>query len=925
LIPSKAIDSLSIARSGDSTICSLWGAVAARHDPRFRVLQFPTKEPDMRKFLAAALLAFSLPLVAEPDPQHRQLLEIEKQLPAHASVAAIRTADPGTAERLDSQLRFLESLARGDSGSPPDRKARNLAVLVDQVRRFPESLTFGAPPALPRTQLADERVARSCEHALAFGLGSGHRVPIEAGESLWFRVDLPDAALIRVSTRSSSIDASLRIYADCRATGDEPITSGDDEFGLQAEVAVPAGKQTFWFARLTNEGDQAGEAAIFATLTATLQGTVRSRVGNQPLNSRQVSLWRVEGKTLVQVTSSFTDSTGNWSLSFVNPGTYAIRTRRAFSEVGLLDQAFSDIACRDSFDFEGCGTPGNRFTPITLSTGETRTIDFRLDAGAAVTGVVRNAQTQVPIAGAQIDATDSSGALNPRNVVTDALGRYRIEGLFPGFAFLAARASGFEGRLFDNVPCAFNACVPSNPAVTPLATSLTTPATANFALPPTGQVRVSITIGGQAVPGTPFFGLEGSLIGAAGQFVARAEVNQGQLHFPSVAPGTYRLRVNSFRTVPQLYQAILCASGNCGVELLQGTPIIVPPNGETVLLAMDLRKLPTVFGTVVEEPSGPPIRDADIELVNTLTGLRNTARTDGSGRYRLESVEPGTYRLGARSQTHADEIFDNIPCEGDPAQCPGATLISITNTSPDFEANFSLRRSGRIEAIVTRSSMANQFANVDFRLLNLTGQVIASYSAALGPGGAVALNDVPPGTHLLVARVPDHAAQVHPLIDCVGTADPPAGCPLTAATPITMASGATVSGIRFDLRRNVGVVPVRVRSSVDGSPLPDVPIDYWSPAGIRISTERTRFDGIAWLGRPQFSSGSTPVFVSTDNRQGFIDEVFNNRPCANGPVFLGLCSLTGATLVAIPETGAGPQIEIELDPRDDLFVNGFEP
>lgn len=878
----------------------------------------------MRMILASVLLAIAWPAQASSE-FHRQLIEIERNLPAQAKTLRTRAADPVVAQQLDELSQWVRWLAEHETDAGIQRKARSLEVLLEQAREAPESLAFGAPPSLAPTNLSDDRVGRSCEAAIPFELGTGRRVALPAGESRWFRVDLRDPSLVRVSSRGSTIDASLDIHADCRMASSEPVARGDDEYGLQAEVAVPSARQTFWYARLTNEGDQTGEANIFATQTATLQGTVRSRVGDLPVENRQISLWRAQGQTFTQVTSTLSNAAGNWSIAFMEPGTYAIRTRQVFGSPGLLDQAFSNIPCRSGADIRDCGTPGNHFTPVDLVSGETRTIDFRLDAGAIVTGVVRHAQTLQPLPGARVLVGEAGSTGNPISAVSDSLGRYRAEGLFPGTAFLAAGADGFEGRLFDGVPCSGFDCTPGNPAGTPLAVSLASPATANFALPPASQIRVAVTVAGQPVSPSSNFRPAGRLYLSTGQFVTSVQLgDQGRLVFPSVAAGTYRLMVISDWTVPQMYESVPCTTQFCDVELALGTPIVVPPSAGAIDLTIDLRWAPSIFGRVVEDPSGAPVRDAEVRLVPTQSPFTRTTRTDATGRYRFDGVPPGSYRLLARSPLHADMAFDGIPCELENAGCDGATLIPRAYSSPDFEANFFLRPSGRIEIVIAASSTANSFATAGFQLFTPSGQQVASFAASVGQGGVITLNDVPPGTYLLAATLVDHVAQLHPFVDCV-SGSVPAGCPLATATPITVTSGATVTGIRFHLRRSGGALPVRVRSAADATPLSGVPIDIWNLAGIRVGVESTRFDGIAWIGRPsQFQSGPLQAFLSTDNQQGFIDEVYDNRRCPNGPAFLGLCPLTGGTIVTIPETGTAGQLEIQLDPRDDLFTNGFE-
>jgi protocatechuate 3,4-dioxygenase beta subunit len=880
----------------------------------------------MRTIFLTTLLAMSVPASASSESLHQQLIEIERSLPIQAEMLRTRVADPEVALDLDSHSQWIGTLTDDKVEADIRRKARSLELLIKQVRVAPESLGYGGPPTLSPTILAESQAGRSCEAAIPFELGSGHRVAIAARDSLWFRVNLPYPSLIRVSSRGSTIDASLDIHADCRTSSGSPTATGDDEHGLQAEVAIPAGQQTFWYVRLTNKGEQAGEATVFATRSAILQGSVRSRAGNLPVDGGSVALWRVEGEFFTLAASTSADQFGNWRISFVSPGTYALRADRALGIPGLLGQAFSEIPCRASSSPSACGTPGNRFTPITVGDGDTRTFDFRLDTGAVLTGVVRNAQTQAPIAGARVRAVESGSTGNLVSQPSDGLGRYRIEGLFPGTVFLAANAEGFEGMLFDGVPCFFPLCEPTNPAATPLTVGLATQATANFSMTQAKRIRVAVSIGGQPVVSTVSFRPRGALFNEAGQFVMSTDTDQnGFLLFPSLTSGTYRLRVTSPRTVPQMYQSVLCVDEFCNAEFGLGTPIVVSPASGSVDLTIDLRAAPSVFGRLLEDPSGLPIVDADVRLISTNGPSRN-AVTDSTGRYRFDGVSPGTYRVVARSQRHVDEVFDNIACDSEFGACPGAALIPMSYLSPDVEANFALRRSGRIEARLFAPTSPTEGVSWRLQLLTPTGQVVTNYNLFSLPDAPVLLSDVVPGSHVLAASVFFHISQLHPLLDCTGESVP-TGCPLAAATPVTVVSDSTLTGIRFNVRRIDGVLPVRVRSAVDGTPLANVSIDIWSPAGFRAGIQQTRFDGIAWLSVGLLQPFNEPflAFLSTDNRQGFIDEVYDNRACPNGPAFLGLCSLTGATTVSIPQVGSGSLLDIVLDPRDDLFVNGFEP
>ena len=54
------------------------------------------------------------------------------------------------------------------------------------------------------------------------------------------------------------------------------------------------------------------------------------------------------------------------------------------------------------------------------------------------------------------------------------------------------------------------------------------------------------------------------------------------------------------------------------------------------------------LGGRVEDPSGAVLVDVSLSAVNEETGIRRTARTDETGRYRIASLSPGIYKVTAR-------------------------------------------------------------------------------------------------------------------------------------------------------------------------------------------------------------------------------------------------------------------------------------
>ena len=52
---------------------------------------------------------------------------------------------------------------------------------------------------------------------------------------------------------------------------------------------------------------------------------------------------------------------------------------------------------------------------------------------------------------------------------------------------------------------------------------------------------------------------------------------------------------------------------------------------------------------VIQDPSGAGVAKAQIDLVNTATGVKQTATSDASGNYRFVSLAPGNYEISVEA------------------------------------------------------------------------------------------------------------------------------------------------------------------------------------------------------------------------------------------------------------------------------------
>ncbi len=131
---------------------------------------------------------------------------------------------------------------------------------------------------------------------------------------------------------------------------------------------------------------------------------------------------------------TYTDGNGAYTVVNLPPGAYYVRTTAS----GYAGEYFDNV-----YD-------SNAATLVAVTSGDTTPdIDFSLDIGGSISGVVRNDNGD-PISGAEVDAS-SVGCCAFGYAYADASGSYTILDLPPGDYVVQAFASGYNYEFFDNV------------------------------------------------------------------------------------------------------------------------------------------------------------------------------------------------------------------------------------------------------------------------------------------------------------------------------------------------------------------------------------------------------------------------------------------------------------------------------------------
>ena len=185
----------------------------------------------------------------------------------------------------------------------------------------------------------------------------------------------------------------------------------------------------------------------------------------------------------------------------------------------------------------------------------------------------------------------------------------------------------------------------------------------------------------------------------------------------------------------------------------------------------------------------------------------------------------------------------------------------------------------------------------------IRGVSVSVYSAAgssVGFGssntlGAWTTSGLPAGTYY-VRTVNDlgYANQLHAGINCTS-------CGNLGGTPVTVAAGATTSGITFVLTPGGSISGTVTDASNANAPLGGINVEIYHPNGLRVQRVATSASGV-YTARG-LSTGN--YFVKTSNILGFVDKLHSDISC------LG-CSATSGTPVAVTGGAVTGSIDFSL-------------
>lgn len=629
--------------------------------------------------------------------------------------------------------------------------------------------------------------------------------------------------------------------------------------------------------------------AAGAAFGASLGGTVTD-TGGAPLAGVRVDALTATGTAGVAVTGA----DGSWRLDNVAAGTIVLFA----SANGFAAEAWPDQTCLPAV----CD-PRTAGLEIVVAADDIRLdLDFELAPGAALAGSVRGADG-TPLA---LDLRLYDDALGVWWTAgsSAADGSWRIDGLGAGTYRVATDgAVGFVDELFDGVPCPQQACEPA--AGTPIAAVAgATVSGIDFVLDAEGQISGRVT---RAADGQPVATGAVRVYSLDGVELAFAPVRDGEYTVGPLATGSYYVAAQDTSTLfGQLYAGVPCQNraGYLGCALSAGLPVTVQAAQTTPNIDFVLSAAGSLSGRL-RDVAGAPVGGTTAVVLDATGDRIASVSTDVLGDFRVDGLRPGPVYVGAAGDaTYAPELYPDVICPALACDLGPAEAIEIVPNAVRTGFDLFLDPVGSITGRVTVGQSGSGLEGAT--ILASTPSGAFAGSATSGPGGAYALDALPPVDLVLWARADGFRAVVHDGVPFPAP-DTTDDFPLTAGAIVRPSAGAPQT-IDFGLDR-LPTIGGSLRDT-DAMPLAGDLLVWRLDAGApQLFTTVPTLDG-AWS--TTLWPGTFAVTTAADG--SYVDEVFDDVPCFDRSPLGASCDLSAGTAFELDLYDNASGVSFELAP-----------
>lgn len=351
--------------------------------------------------------------------------------------------------------------------------------------------------------------------------------------------------------------------------------------------------------------------------------------------------------------------------------------RLAASNELYIPEVWNNVSCPGPY-LDSCDPLTGDLLPLGVAT-TLDDIDFELADKGAISGVLTEAGTGLPIAGVRVEAVDGVGTNYFAN--TEADGSYTIKGLWNDNHQVFTDTLVHLDELYDGLPCEPD-CDPT--AGTPVAVTVGATTTGiDFDLTRLGSLSgmVAEAGSGDAVDGWV------SAYNTFGNEIDYDYTNPSGFYLiDGLLPGNIFVLSGGDDHVRMLYDGIPCPFDDC--DPTDGTPVSISLATTTDGIDFALEPKGGISGVVREAASGQPLDNIWLWAWHSTREVVDSEYTNSAGEYTFPHLPAGTYFVVSNtSLPYLDQLYDGLACYGGPPEgcdpTKGTPIAVVAGTTTD--------------------------------------------------------------------------------------------------------------------------------------------------------------------------------------------------------------------------------------------------
>lgn len=598
-----------------------------------------------------------------------------------------------------------------------------------------------------------------------------------------------------------------------------------------------------------------------------ISGTVTMADTGNALSDRFVTVYDAHGNQVWSFAN--TDIDGEFQLVGLPSGSYYVQVHGR----DYIDQVYSGVECAKYW----CDVTEGK--AVAVIAGESVAgIDFTLDRGGSISGVVKALDTGLPLGGHSIKIyAEGEESVVAHEFSAQDDGSYAVMGLPAGDYFVVAEGAGdYIGQYFGGPLCVGWCSRPSGTLVTIVKGQDS--AGIDLLLTKGGMIRGVVS---SAEGGAPVVNARVSVGDVAGGSVWTN--SQGEYQIGGLVTGDYYVQVSTNGHGGMAYGDVPCPSVDC--DLSQASTVEVVQG--QIVDGINITMAPTgsIAGTLRDQATGLGLGYQLVEAYSWDGRPAGDAWTNERGAYHIDGLLPGAYFVaGPVNSDYIRTIHGGPECLG-PWRCM-LVLATAVEVLPDQDTtgiDLVSRKGGEISGVVTDADSGTPLSNV---YIEAYGGAYSGNAYTDGQGG-YRISGLPPGTYTILAHDGrTHSRQAYGDYPCDGC-----NIELLDDTGISVTTGQSISGIDFAL--NAKQVPDtgisgRVIAGDTGRPLKGIHIGIRDPDGMGVASAVT--DG---EGRYRAALPPGDYYVEVHPKE-YVAEHYDGAPCLNH-----FCDTVDGTLVTV--------------------------